>query len=182
MKNISPSVLPHFHGKDIEDPYEFLFEFDVLCWSYDYTYSEQKLKLFPSTLKDNTLLWLMSLGGETVATWEQMKQVFLGKYQEYCRSKDKREELLKMMHKDEESLEDFVERLMYNLQRAWHTDMGKYVLKIILLCGIRENLLYMLNLLGKGDILKEYFEEIVNLCRIYSRGSSRTSNHDKGMD
>ena len=115
MKNISPSVLPHFHGKSTEDPNEFLFEFNTLYQSYDYTSSEQKLKLFPATLKDNALRWFMSLGGETVATWDQMKQVFLGKYQEYFRMKDKREEWFKMVQKDDEILEDFVERLLYNV-------------------------------------------------------------------
>ena len=40
MKNISPSVLPHVHGKFTKDPDEFLFEFDILCRSYDYTSSE----------------------------------------------------------------------------------------------------------------------------------------------
>ena len=57
-----------------------------------------------------------------------------------------------MMQKKEESLEDFVERLLYNVQRAGQTDMGNDVLKIILLCGIREYFLDMLNSLGKGDI------------------------------
>ena len=33
MKNISPSVLPHFHGKVAEDPDEFIFEFNILCRS-----------------------------------------------------------------------------------------------------------------------------------------------------
>ena len=92
MKNISPSVLPHFHEKSIEDPDEFLFEFNILYRSYAYKFNEKKLKLFPTTLKDNYLRWFMSLGGETVATWDQMKLVFLGKYQEYFRMKDKREE------------------------------------------------------------------------------------------
>ena len=36
MKNISPLVLPHFYGKAVEDPDEFIFEFDILCHSYDY--------------------------------------------------------------------------------------------------------------------------------------------------
>ena len=36
MKNISPLMLPRFHGKAVEDPNEFIFEFDILCWSYDY--------------------------------------------------------------------------------------------------------------------------------------------------
>ena len=91
MKNISPSVLPRFHGKVAEDPYEFLFKLDILCRSYDYVTDAQKLKLFPTTLKDNALCWFMSLGGGIVANWEKMKQVFLEKYQEYCNTKDNRE-------------------------------------------------------------------------------------------
>ena len=68
MKNISPSVLPRFYGKEAEDPDEFIFEFDILCHSYDYTTNAQKLKLFPATLKDNALHWFMSLGGGTITT------------------------------------------------------------------------------------------------------------------
>lgn len=30
MKNISPSILPNFHGLRSEDPEKFLFEFEVL--------------------------------------------------------------------------------------------------------------------------------------------------------
>ena len=91
IKNISPSVLPRFHGRATEDPDEFLFEFDILCRSYDYVTDAQKLKLFPATLKDNALRWFMSLGGGTITNWDRMKQVFLEKYQEYCNTKDKRE-------------------------------------------------------------------------------------------
>ena len=95
-----------------------------------------------------------------------MKQVFLEKYQEYCNTKDKREELFKMVQRDDEILEDFVERILYNVQRAGQSNMGLDVLKIILLCGIREDFLDMLNLLGKGDISKESFENIVELCQL----------------
>lgn len=72
MKNINPSILPHFHGLVSEDPDCFLFEFDILCRSYDYTCDGQKLRLFPTTLKDETLHWFMGLGGDTIKTWEQM--------------------------------------------------------------------------------------------------------------
>ena len=47
------------------------------------------------------------------------------------------------------------------------------VLEIIILRGIRDDFLDMLNLLGKGDISKESFENIVELCKRYSRGSSQ---------
>ena len=108
MKNISLLVVPHFHGKFIEDPDGFLFGLDILYWYYDYTSSERKLKLFLSTLKNSSLCWFMSLGVETVWTWDQMKQLFLGKYQEYYRTKGKREELFKIVKNDYESLEYFV--------------------------------------------------------------------------
>ena len=111
MKNISPSVLPRFHGKVVEDPDEFIFEFDILCRSDDYITNAQKMKLFPATLKDNALCQFMSLGGGTVTNWDRMKQVFLAKYQEYCNTKDNREELFKMVQKEDESLEYFLERL-----------------------------------------------------------------------
>ena len=112
MKNILPSILLNFHGKSTEDLDEFLFKFDILYRIYDYISSEKKLKLFPSTLKVNSLRWFMILGGETVTTWDQIKQVFLANYQDYCQTKDKREELFKMVQKDDESLEEFVERLL----------------------------------------------------------------------
>jgi hypothetical protein len=36
MKNIPLSSLPTFKGMSTEDPYLFLFEFDILCRSYNY--------------------------------------------------------------------------------------------------------------------------------------------------
>jgi hypothetical protein len=80
MKNIPLSALPNFHGLSSEDPDEFLFEFDILCRSYDYTSNAQKLKLFPATLKGNALRWFMSLGEHVITSWHQMKQKFLNKY------------------------------------------------------------------------------------------------------
>jgi hypothetical protein len=77
MKNIPLSSLPHFHGMSTEDPDSFLFEFDILCRSYNYTNSAQKLKLFPSTLKDSTLRCFMSLGEHTILSWDGMKENFL---------------------------------------------------------------------------------------------------------
>ena len=57
MKNICPSALPHFHGLTTEDPDTFLFEFSVLCRTYEYVEDEQKLKLFPSTLEYYARSW-----------------------------------------------------------------------------------------------------------------------------
>jgi hypothetical protein len=63
MKNIPLSALPNFNGLTNEDPYTFLFEFDILCRSYDYTSDAQKLNLFPATLKGDALdsLWALEV-------------------------------------------------------------------------------------------------------------------------
>jgi hypothetical protein len=63
----------------------FLFEFDILCRSYDYTTNAHQLKLFSATLKDASLRWFMGLGRYVVPDWETMKTKFLEKYKDYCR-------------------------------------------------------------------------------------------------
>ena len=83
-----------------------------------------------------------------------------------------------MVQKEYECLKEFVERLLYNLKRYGHVDIRRDVLKIILLRGIREYFMDILNLLGREDISREYFDHIVDRCLRYSRGSSKTSIRD----
>jgi len=47
MKSIHLKILPNFHGITFKDLNTFLFEFDVVCWGYDYISDAQKLKVFP---------------------------------------------------------------------------------------------------------------------------------------
>ena len=59
----------------------FLFEFDILCRSYNYLQDAHKLKLFPATLKDSSFRWFMGLGEYSIRTWEYIKTTFMQKYQ-----------------------------------------------------------------------------------------------------
>jgi hypothetical protein len=77
MQSISPSNLPNFHGLANEDPDAFLFQFEVLCRGYGYFTNDQKLNVFLLTLKGTYLRWFMSLSGNSIQTWEDMKYVFL---------------------------------------------------------------------------------------------------------
>ena len=80
MKNIPPSSLPTFYGKSNEDPNTFLFEFGILCRSYNYLQDAHKLKKIPTTMKDFALRWFMGLGESGIKTWEDMKTTFLRNY------------------------------------------------------------------------------------------------------
>jgi hypothetical protein len=174
MKAIPLHNLPTFHGLISEDPDAFLFKFDVLCRGYDYTYEPQKLNLFPSTLKGAALRWFMGLGGGTINSWDEMKQAFLMKYQDYCRTRDLKDEIFQMTTKGNETLEEYVERFQYNLQRSPYGTLPGEVLKATPIKGMKDEWVETLNLMGKGDIYQETYDNIIQLCIRCSHGSTRT--------
>jgi len=114
IKNISPAALPQFHGLTSEGLDTFMFEFLVAYRTYDYDFDEQKLKLFPSTLKDVVLSWFMILLKDNITHWAKMQQAFNGKYRDYCRSKETKEEIFRMTLGPYESLEDYEEIFKLN--------------------------------------------------------------------
>jgi hypothetical protein len=95
MKNITLSTLPTFYGKNSEDPDTFLFEFDILCRSYNYAQDAKKLKVFLATLKDSALRWFIGLGESSIRSWEAMNEIFLKKYQDYCKTKGSHNDIFK---------------------------------------------------------------------------------------
>jgi hypothetical protein len=133
MKAIPLQNLTTFHGLISEDPDAFLFEFDVLCIGYDYTSERQKLKLFPSTFKGENFLWFMGLGGGAINSWDEIKQAFLTKYHDYCRTRDLKDEIFQMTAKENETLEEYVKRCQYNLQRSPYGTLPSEVFKAALI-------------------------------------------------
>jgi hypothetical protein len=131
MKNIPLFSLPTFYGKRSEDPDTFLFEFYILCRSYNYLQYAQKLELFPATLKDSALRWFMGLGESSIRSWEDMKAIFLKKYQEYCKSKDSRNDIFKIQQLEDENIEDYMERFAYTSQKFKYHDLPDDATKTI---------------------------------------------------
>lgn len=93
-----------------------------------------------------------------------MRTAFLEKYQDNCKSRNIKEKIFKFTQKEDESLEDCVEWFKYTLQRLGHFDLDRDILKIILLRDFHEDSLELLNIVGKGDISKESFDIICELC------------------
>ena len=77
MKNIPPTALPHFYVQVCDYPNSYIFEFDILCKSNDYSSDVQKLKLFLATMKNSTLCWFMGLSDGAIKTWDEMRREFL---------------------------------------------------------------------------------------------------------
>ena len=123
MKNIPPSSLPTLYGKSNEDPDTFLFEFDILCRSYNYLQDAHKLKLFSATSKDYALRWFMGLGESSIRTWEDMKTTFLRKYQEYFKPRDSQNDIFKIHQLEDDILEYYLERFIYTLHKSKHNNL-----------------------------------------------------------
>ena len=173
MQSIPPHVLPNFHGLEKEYPDVFLFEFEVLCRGYHCT-NDQKLNVFPLTLKGTTLRWFMSLGWNCIQTLEDMKHVFLKRYQYYCRVN---EDIFETTQGEEEILEEYIVHFQYNLQRSKQRQLGKETLKTLLLKGIQDEYLETLNLTGIGDVFQLSYDDVCELCIRYSRGNFNTDKN-----
>jgi len=105
------------------------------------------MKLFPATIKEEKLRLFMGLGSTTIRTWSDIKETFLSKYKDYCKTRDFREEIIRMTQKEEEVLEDYVKQFHYNLHRSKHNNLDQYIFKTIFIRGMRDDCLNTINLL-----------------------------------
>ena len=65
-------------------------------------------------MKDAGLRWFMSMQGNSIENLEQVKDTFMERYRNYCKYKDTREEIFKMIKVENESLEYFKERFQFS--------------------------------------------------------------------
>ena len=79
----------------------------------------------------------MDLGGCTINSWDDMKTSFLTRYQDFCWTRELKDEIFKMVAMDNETLGEYVELFHYNLQRSPHTTLLKEVLRAILIKGMK---------------------------------------------
>jgi len=78
-----------------------------------------------------------------------------------------------MVAKTNETLEEYVERFQYNMQRSPDPNFLLEVLKTTMIKGLKDQWVETLNLMGKGDIYLEDYDNIIQLCIKCSRGSTR---------
>ena len=65
-----------------------------------------------------------------------------------------------MNQKEDESLEDLIERFMYNVKREKLHHLGSDTLKCLLLRVIRDEWIDLFDLISRGDLYLLSFEEI----------------------
>lgn len=101
-----------------------------------------------------------------------MKNCFLKKYQDYCRSRDAKNDIFKMQQMEDETLEDYLERFLYNYQKSKQR-FNDNTMKTIFLKGIQDEYIDILNLMGSRDISLLPFDDIGILCQKYSHSKAK---------
>lgn len=87
-------------------------------------------------MKGESLRWFIGPDGNTITSWDEIKKTLLGKYQEYCRSRELKDDFFKILEKEEENLEEFIDCFQYNVQRTLYVALGGDILKTNLIKGI----------------------------------------------
>jgi len=121
----------------------------------------------------------MGLGVNTILYWNDMKIIFLKKYQPYCQTRDSKDEIFRMTQHEEEILEDYLEIFLYNLQKSKQSSLNSDTIRTIFLKGVRDDYINVLNLMGAGDISFLPFDQIFELCRKYSRGKEKIGKYSR---
>lgn len=116
----------------------------------------------------------MGLVTQSIRTWNDMNKVFLDRYLDHFMPTNHKDEVFKMMQREDENLEDLIERFNYNLKREKMDNLYEDTLKAILLKSIRDEWIYILNMMGKGDISQLPLSDIGELCVHLSRGKYKT--------
>lgn len=80
----------------------------------------------------------MGLGANVVVDQDGMKNLFLAKYKDYCRGSMGGDNIFKTQQKEDETLEDCILRLLYNLQRNTKLQLNESSQKHLFLMGVEE--------------------------------------------
>ena len=67
-----------------------------------------------------------------------MKRVFLSKYQEYCKTRDMQDEIFTIIQDDDETIEYYLERFLYILQRS-KLKLDSSAIRTLFLRGLTDN-------------------------------------------
>ena len=99
---------------------------------------------------------------------------------DYCRSKDTKYEIFRMTIGHDESLEDYEERFQLSYKRARCT-LDPESLKLVLLRGVREDILDTLHMLSRGDIYQLPYEDVKIVFRNHSRATRNKGRSSQPM-
>ncbi|KAL1569622.1 hypothetical protein AAHA92_01081 [Salvia divinorum] len=106
--------MPHFYGRKIDNPYEFLHEFCKLCGIQrrpaGSSEEEYRLRAIPFALKGEADTWFMRLPPNSIKSWAEFRSIFLDYFFPATRTNALKKEIQGATQEGDEKLSQYWER------------------------------------------------------------------------
>ncbi|KAL1536479.1 hypothetical protein AAHA92_29126 [Salvia divinorum] len=111
VKNNMLAVMPHFYGRKIDNPYEFLHEFCKLCGIQrrpaGSSEEEYRLRAIPFALKGEADTWFMRLPPNSIRSWAEFRSIFLDYFFPATRTNALKKEIQGATQEGDETLSQY---------------------------------------------------------------------------
>ena len=155
-----------FGGFPQEDPYAHLRQFLDVCSNFiipGVSEDAFRLKLFPYSLKDKAKNWLNSLEPNSIHTWDELAEKFLGKYFPPNKNAKLRNDITSFKQREGESLFDAWERWKELLRMCPHHGIPVVIQMETFYNGLDQPTRLILDASSGGVILNMSFSEACKL-------------------
>lgn len=112
----------------------------------------------------------MGLSANVVVDWDVMKTMFITNCKEHCRGYSmKGDDIFKMLKIEGETLEDYISRFVFKIQRNIQHQLNEESQRHIFLKGVNDEIIESLDLMSGGDITQRSWKDIKRIYIFYSR-------------
>ncbi|RZC57951.1 hypothetical protein C5167_005246 [Papaver somniferum] len=176
---IKPSILqmiPIFLGKDDENPYFHIRDFEEICGTIrikDLTDEVLKLKMFPFSLRDKAKTWMNNLPSESIETWQELIVAFYMKFYPKHKTAAIRQKISASVQQEGESLYRFLERFNDLLSQCPHHGFDKMKLVQIIYDGLDYSTKTMVESMCAGEFTSKNVDAAFTFLEVIAEKSQQ---------
>ena len=178
LKNIHYSMLPSFYGIPNEDPLNFIRDFYSTIQTFPLqglTEDQLRMRCFPYTLKDKAKAWYMTLAPNSLTTWEEVYNRFMGKFYSHQKTAELRTKIATFTQIEGEPFHEAWERFKMLLIQCLHHHYPLQLLNQFFYDGLTQQCQYTVDNAAGGAMGEKTAEDTQELFEMLGANSQQKS-------